>query len=123
MVHQFEADCFGQNILVWRMQADPRRRRLLNVRAMLLGRDISAFRPRPAAIDRQAAGLSLICGRGVGPARSANSNYFLPEKLLQSKTSLALFCSPIRYSISVSLYPLKQQGYGSSSLSVSFNFI
>ena len=71
MVHQFEAKCIGHNIQVWRLQADPWRRMLLNVRAMLWDGDMAAFRPRPAAGERQAVGLSLICGKGVGPARAA----------------------------------------------------
>ena len=71
IVHQFEAECIGHNIQVWRLQADPWRRMLLNVRAMLRDGDMAAFRPRPAAGERQAVGLSLICGKGVGPARAA----------------------------------------------------
>lgn len=71
MVHQFEAECIGHNIQVWRLQADPWRRMLLNVKAMLRDGDMAAFRPRPAAGERQAVGLSLICGKGVGPARAA----------------------------------------------------
>jgi len=71
MVHRFEAECIGHNIQVWRLQADPWRRMLLNVRAMLGGGDMAAFRPRPAAGERQAVGLSLICGKEVGPGRAA----------------------------------------------------
>ena len=71
MVFRFEAECIGHNIQFWRMQADPWRRMLLNVQAMLGGGDMAAFRPRPAAGERQAVGLSLICGKEVGPGRAA----------------------------------------------------
>ena len=43
---------------------------LLNVRKILQGGDLTSFRPRPAPGERQAVGLSLLCGNGLGPARS-----------------------------------------------------
>ncbi|MDD1761760.1 MAG: hypothetical protein LUQ59_05960 [Methanothrix sp.] len=59
------------NIQVWHLMIDPWRRMLLNVRKMLQGGDLTAFRPRPAVCERQAIGLSILVGRGLGPARSS----------------------------------------------------
>ena len=70
MVEDFEANCIGMNIQVWHLMIDPWRRMLLNVRKMLQGGDLTAFRPRPAVRERQAIGLSILVGRGLGPARS-----------------------------------------------------
>lgn len=70
MVEDFEANCIGMNIQVWRLKIDPWKRMLLNVRKILQGGDLTVFRPRPAVSERQAVGLSILCGNGLGPARS-----------------------------------------------------
>jgi len=70
MVEQFEANCIGVNIHVWRLKVNPWRRMLLNVRKILQGGDLIAFRPRPASGERQAVGLSILCGKGLGPGRA-----------------------------------------------------
>jgi hypothetical protein len=69
MVQDFEATCIGMNIQVWRLKIDPWMRMLLNVRKIMQGGDLTSFRPRPAPGERQAVGLSLLCGKGLGPAR------------------------------------------------------
>ena len=70
MVEDFEANCIASNIQVWRLKANPWKRMNLNVQKILQGGDLTAFRPRPAIRERQAVGLSMLCGKGVGPARS-----------------------------------------------------
>lgn len=86
MVEDFEANCIGMNIQVWHLMIDPWRRMLLNVRRMLQGGDLTAFRPRPAMRERQAIGLSILVGRGLGPARSRRilknfMSHWLPKSL------------------------------------------
>lgn len=50
MVEDFEANCEGCNIRVWRLQENPYGRMLLRVRKMLEGGDLSAFaQARPMA--------------------------------------------------------------------------
>lgn len=71
MVESFEANCIGLNVQVWRLKINPWKRLLLNVRKMLEGGDLTVFRPRPAGSERQAIGLSILCKRGLGPARSS----------------------------------------------------
>lgn len=72
MVEDFEANCIGMNIQIWRLKIDPWRRMLRCVQKILQGGDLTVFRPRPAASERQAVGLSILCGKGLGPTR-ANS--------------------------------------------------
>ena len=71
MVEEFEANCIGMNIQVWRLKIDPWKRMLFNVQKILQGGDLTAFRPRPAVGERQAVGLSILCGKGLGPARAS----------------------------------------------------
>jgi hypothetical protein len=70
MVEDFEANCIGLNIQIWRLKANPWNRMLLNVRKILQGGDLTGFRPKITIGERQAVGLSMLCGRGLGPARS-----------------------------------------------------
>ncbi len=72
MVEDFEANCIGMNIQIWRLKIDPWRRMLLCVQKIMQGGDLTVFRPKPAISERQAVGLSILCGKGLGPAR-ANS--------------------------------------------------
>jgi hypothetical protein len=72
MVEDFEANCIGMNIQIWRLKIDPWRRMLQSVQKILHGGDLTIFRPKPAISERQAVGLSMLCGKGLGPAR-ANS--------------------------------------------------
>ena len=70
MVENFEANCIALNIQVWRLKVNPWKRMILNIQKILQGGDLTAFRPRPVIRERQAVGLSILCGKGVGPARS-----------------------------------------------------
>jgi hypothetical protein len=70
MVEDFEANCEGCNIRVWRLKENPYGRMLLRVRKILEGGDLSCFRPSPADGERKFVGLSLLIGNGIGPARS-----------------------------------------------------
>ncbi|MFZ3147635.1 MAG: hypothetical protein WA137_01190 [Methanothrix sp.] len=70
MVEDFEANCIGMNIQIWRLKIDPWRRMLQSVQKILQGGDLTFFRPRPVASERQAVGLSILCGKGLGPARA-----------------------------------------------------
>jgi len=72
MVEDFEANCIGMNIQIWRLKIDPWRRMLRCVQKILQGGDLTVFRPKPANGERQAVGLSILCKKGLGPAR-ANS--------------------------------------------------
>jgi hypothetical protein len=72
MVEDFEANCEGCNIRVWRLQENPYGRMLLRVRKVLDGGNLSCFRPSPAEGERKFVGLSLLIGNGIGPARSQN---------------------------------------------------
>lgn len=78
MVEHFEADCIGCNVRVWRLKDNPYARMLLRVRKILVGGDLSCFRPSTAEGERKAVGLSLMIGNGIGPARSKS----LLEKFL-----------------------------------------
>jgi hypothetical protein len=70
VIEDFEANCEGCNIRVWRLQENPYRRMLLRVRKILNGGDLSGFRPSPAYGERKFAGLSLLIGNGIGPSRA-----------------------------------------------------
>ena len=70
MLEDFEANCIGMNIQIWRLKIDPWRRMLHSVQKILQGGDLSVFRPKPAVGERQAVGLSILCGNGLGPARA-----------------------------------------------------
>ena len=72
MVDGFEANAIGQGIQVWRLKTDPYGRLLLRARKILEGGDLSGFCPKPADGERQAVGLSILAGRGVGPKMAAN---------------------------------------------------
>ncbi len=70
MVERFEANCEGCNIRIWRLKENPYGRMLLRVRKILKGGNLLGFRPNPAEGERKLAGLSLLIGNGIGPARS-----------------------------------------------------
>ena len=70
MIEGFEANCEGCNIRIWRLKENPYGRMLLRVRKILKGGDLLGFRPSPAEDERKLAGLSLLIGNGIGPARS-----------------------------------------------------
>jgi hypothetical protein len=72
MVEDFEANCIGMNIQIWRLKIDPWRRMLRCVQKILQGSDLTVFRPKPAVNERQATGLSILCGKGLGPARASS---------------------------------------------------
>jgi hypothetical protein len=72
MVDGFEANCIGLGIPVWRLKTDPWKRLLLRVRKILEGGDISGFAPKPSDGERQAVGLSILAGRGVGATKANN---------------------------------------------------
>jgi hypothetical protein len=68
MVEDFETNCIGMNIQIWRLKIDPWRRMLQSVQKILQGGDLTIFRPKPAVGERQAVGLSVLCGRVQGSA-------------------------------------------------------
>ena len=70
MVEGFEANCIALNVQVWRLKTDPYKRMLLRVRKILEGGDLSGFAPAPDEGERQAVGLSILAGRGVGPKKA-----------------------------------------------------
>ena len=70
MVEDFEANCIGMNIQIWRLKFDPWNRMLQCIRRIMHGGDLAVFRPRPALNERQSIGLSILCGNGFGPARA-----------------------------------------------------
>lgn len=70
MVEDFEANCIGMNIQIWRLKIDPWNRLLQCIMRILHSGDLTAFRPRPALNERQAIGLSILCGKGLGPAKA-----------------------------------------------------
>jgi hypothetical protein len=72
MVDGFEANAIGQGIQVWRLKTDPYGRLLLRARKILEGGNLEGFCPKPADGERQAVGLSILAGRGVGPKMAAN---------------------------------------------------
>jgi len=70
MVEDFEANCEGCNIRIWRLKENPYGRMLHRVRKILEGGNLSSFRPTPADGERKLVGLSMLIGNGIGPARS-----------------------------------------------------
>jgi hypothetical protein len=70
MVEGFEANCIGLRVPVWRLKTDPYKRMLLRVRKILEGGDLTGFAPAPAEGERQAVGLSILAGRGIGPTKA-----------------------------------------------------
>jgi hypothetical protein len=72
MVEGLEANCLGCGVQVWRLKTNPYGRILLRVRKILEGGDLSGFAPKPADGERQAVGLSILAGRGVGPKMAVN---------------------------------------------------
>ena len=72
MVDGFEANCLGCGVQVWHLGYNQFPRLLLRIRKILEGGDLSGFAPRPADGERQAVGLSILAGRGVGPKKARN---------------------------------------------------
>jgi hypothetical protein len=70
MVEGFEANCIGLGVQVWRLKTDPYKRMLLRVRKILEGGDLGGFAPAPAEGERQAVGLSILAGKGIGPVKA-----------------------------------------------------
>ena len=70
MVEGFEANCIALGVPVWRLKTDPWKRMLLRVRKILQGGDLASFAPAPAEGERQAVGLSILAGRGIGPTKA-----------------------------------------------------
>lgn len=70
MVEGFEANCIGLNVQVWRLKTDPYKRMLLRVRNILEGGDLTGFAPAPADGEREVVGLSILAGKGIGPAKA-----------------------------------------------------
>ena len=72
MVDGFEASCEGEHIRIYKLGYNQYPRLLLRARKILEGGDLSGFCPKPADGERQAVGLSILAGRGVGPKMAAN---------------------------------------------------
>ena len=72
MVDGFEANCIGQGIQVWHLGYNQYPRLLLRARKILEGGNLDGFCPKPADGERQAVGLSILAGRGVGPKMARN---------------------------------------------------
>lgn len=70
MVEGFEANCIGLGIPVWRLKTDPYGRILLRVRKILEGGDLPGFAPSPPDGEREKVGLSILAGKGIGPAKA-----------------------------------------------------
>lgn len=58
------------NIQIWKLKIDPWNRLLQCIMRILHGGDLTVFRPRPALNERQAIGLSILCGKGLGPVKA-----------------------------------------------------
>jgi len=70
MVEGFETNCIALGVPVWRLKTDPYKRMLLRVRKILEGGNLTGFAPSPAEGERQAVGLSILVGKGIGPAKA-----------------------------------------------------
>ena len=70
MVDGFEANCIGAGIQIWHLGYNQFPRLLLRVRKILQGGDLSGFAPKPADGERAAVGLSILAGKGIGPAKA-----------------------------------------------------
>jgi len=70
MVEGFEANCIALRVPVWRLKTDPYKRMLLRVRKILEGGNLAGFAPAPAEGERRAVGLSILTGKGIGPAKA-----------------------------------------------------
>lgn len=70
MVDGFEANALSKGIQVWRLKTDPYARLLLRIRKILHGGDLSGFAPSPPEDERQKVGLSILAGKGIGPAKA-----------------------------------------------------
>ena len=70
MVEGFEANCIALGVPVWRLKTDPYGRMLLRACKILEGGDLTGFAPVPAEGERQAVGLSILAGKGIGPAKA-----------------------------------------------------
>lgn len=71
MVDGFEANCEGAHIRILHLGYNQFPRLLLRVRKILQGGDLSGFAPSPSNGERQAVGLSILTGRGIGPAKAS----------------------------------------------------
>ena len=72
LVDGFEANCEGCQIRVIKLGYNQFPRLLLRARKILEGGNLEGFCPKPADGERQAVGLSILAGRGVGPKMAAN---------------------------------------------------
>lgn len=71
MVEGFEANCIALGVHVWRLKTDPWKRLLLRVRKIMEGGDLTGFAPAPADGERQAVGMSILAGKGIGPLKAS----------------------------------------------------
>lgn len=92
MVDGFEANCIGLGIPVWRLKTDPWKRLLLRVRKILEGGDLAGFAPSPADGERQAVGLSILAGKGIGPAKAKAILEKFSVNLLPKDESHGYYC-------------------------------
>lgn len=72
LVDGFEANCEGCHIRIFKLGYNQFPRLLLRARKILEGGNLDGFCPKPADGERQAVGLSILAGRGVGPKMAAN---------------------------------------------------
>lgn len=92
----FEANALGSGVQVWHLGYNQFPRLLLRVRKILEGGDLSGFAPKPSNRERQAVGLSILAGRGIGPSKA--------RKVLEK--------------FSLNLLPKDDGSYGYASLSL-----
>jgi len=92
----FEANALGSGVQVWHLGYNQFPRLLLRVRKILEGGDLSGFAPKPSDRERQAVGLSILAGRGIGPSKA--------RKVLEK--------------FSLNLLPKDDGSYGYASLSL-----